>query len=114
MTEERVGRKIASLLSAEVSPSVENRLALARSRAVMQIQSQGSTLVMGAHWLDPKMWVVLLLILCIGFFYLQAMEITPAHEDSVLEEDVGILSEELPLEFYHDKGFSEFLKKEGA
>lgn len=113
MTDEKMARQLASFLSEEVSPSVAFKLAQARQQAVSSVLVQGNTLTARAAFMDLRKWAVIGIILAASLFYAQSLSTVPP-EDSELEEEVGILTGDLPLEVYHDRGFLEYLQQGGT
>ena len=121
--EHELARKIAGHLDGGtrgLDPGIVQKLALARSNALARARTRPEP-VFGLAWAGHAaaqvrhygsqggrqlMAVAVLLLALVGFAYWQAL---PSND--VAEIDVGLLTDDLPISAYLDKGFDSWLKR---
>jgi hypothetical protein len=66
-----------------------------------------------SHFLSPRYWVTgtALVAALIGIAYWQNWQSGPTPSSELTEIDVGLLTDELPINAYLDKGFDSWLKR---
>ena len=119
--EKQFGRRIRTILNQgahEVRPDLAQRLAAARERALERHVSQpalawaGNT--GGIGWAGLALRVVLpllMLIACAGAIYTWQQNRLAAEIEEV---DALLLTDDLPIDAYLDRGFQNWLKKRAA
>ena len=120
-------KKIVTLLdrgAAEIKPGTAYRLQLARQEALARLadpKRAAELQLAGAHahgasgssggdrrfWASGRLWVGIALIAAAGFGYQQWV----AHQQlkELEETDIAILSSDLPIDAYLDRGFQNWL-----
>lgn len=126
--EQEFGKKIAGYLdkgAGELKAGTVYRLQLARQQALARIAETqrvsdlslagaaagaGSASVRGGRgfWASSRLWLGIAVILAAGFGYQQWQAYQQLNE--LEETDLGILSSDLPIDAYLDRGFQNWLK----
>ena len=121
-------KKVVALLdrgTAELKPGTAYRLQLARQEALARLaepQRAAEAQLAGAHahagsataggdrrfWASGRLWVGIALIAAAGFGFQQWQAYQQIKE--LEETDIGILSSDLPIDAYLDRGFQNWLK----
>jgi hypothetical protein len=124
MNERETAKKLIGYLDAGVSelkPGIAYRLQLARAKALalaaepspaaeLALAGGGGSFQQRRHLLtDARIWISVLLLVggVLYFQYWQSMQ--QAHD--IEETDAAILSSELPIEAYLDRGFQNWLTR---
>ncbi len=121
-------KKIATYLdhsAADLKPGVAYRLQLARAEALARLADPARSAalrVAGAHagggsittgggrgfWASGRLWVGIVLIVAAGFGFQQWQAYQQMND--IEETDAAILSSDLPIDAYLDRGFQNWLK----
>lgn len=117
-------RKLAAHLdrgAAGLKPGTAYRLQLARQAALARIDPQraaalelagagagGGTVGGRSFWTSARLWVGIAVIVAAGFGYQQWQAYQSMHD--IEETDAALLSSDLPIDAYLDRGFQNWLK----
>ena len=123
MNEQELAKKLTTYLGksiADLKPGIAYRLQLARQKALAHVSeprrvgefalagSGSGTLTPRRHFLaDARIWIGVLLLVGGALYYQYWQSMQQVRE--IAETDAAILSSELPIEAYLDRGFRNWL-----